>query len=231
MDKNFEYTIKREIQFKQLQDDFYVFKETKTVGEKNPIIIQGVTTQEEINKCNQYEDIKHAEYALYNQDILEYSRNNLFGNSYEKFQEFQIKNPYDYFAEFGLNDEIILIKVSYYDHNIYSIDGIKYPKAIYFDYIQAAMHNGKYNLNKTLEILKTRGDIELLSEDIKPIPYYNSEVGQDMYLEFIWHPSDEDFEKIRDLNDKWGMYEYIIDQIFGLPKKNEVKIKKFKVKR
>lgn len=230
MDKNFEYTIKRDIQFKQLQDDFYVFKEIKTIGKKKPVIIQGVTTQEVIDKCNQYEDIKLAEYALYNQDILEYSRNNLFGNSYEKFQEFLIKNPYDYFTGDDLT-EVVFIKVSYYDHNIYDVDGNKYPKAIYFDYIEAGMHNGNYNLQRALEILKTREDIKLLTKEIKPIPYYNSSDDEDMCLEFIWHPSDEDFEKIKYISDKWEMYKVINNQIFGLPKKDEIRVGKFRVKR
>lgn len=229
MEKSFEYNIKREIQFKQLQDDFYVFKEVKTIGKKKPVIIQGVTTQEAIDKCNQYEDIKMAEYALYNKDILEYSRNNLFGKSYEKFKEFHIKNPYDYFIGDDLT-EVIFIKVSYYDHNIYDVDRNKYPKAIYFDYIEASMHNGKYNLEKSLEILKKRNDIELITEKITSIPYYNSDDERDMCLEFIWHPSDEDFEKIKNISDKWKMYEIIIDDIFGLVKIGETR-KKFKIKR
>ena len=230
MDKTFEYTIKRDIQFKQLQDDFYVFKETKNVGKKKPIIIQGVTTQEVIDKCNQYEEIKLAEYALYDKDILEYSRNNLFGNSYEKFQKYLIKNPYDYFTGDDLT-EVVFIKVSYYDHNIYDVDGNKYPKAIYFDYIEAGMHNNNYNLQRTLEILKIRDDIELFTKEVKPIPYYNSSDDQDMYLEFAWHPSNEDFNKIRDISDKWEMYKTINNHIFGLPKKDEIRVGKFKVKR
>lgn len=222
MNKTFEYNVKRELFFEHIMNDFYAYKEIKTIGDQPAIISSGITTKEDIEKIDQYTNIKHAEYTLCKTDILEFSRNNLFGANLMEIDEFKIQNPYDYFLENQMKD-VSLLKVSYYDYNIYDLAGNKFPKAIYFDYINASMHNGDFVLNKCLDILKNRQDIKLLTEKIVNIPYYNADEGHDKYLSFIWHPSDEDFNKIKALSNHYDIYQYIEDNILKLPRRKKRK--------
>lgn len=232
MKKEISYIIKREIEYLPVINDFYVYKETETIGNNEPIIREGITINV-IDDIKQEESIPFSEYQLYQKDILEFARQNLFGDqkTYEKFKECCIRNPFTYFKENGLKN-VELLFVREYDHSIRDINNKKLPVAIYFDYIEAHMHNGMYNLKEVLEILKKRNDIKFLQNGIVPVPYYNRDEEQSEYLEFIWIPSNEDFDKIADCKDSWDRYNKIKTEIFGLKEKSEEnKNKKYKLKR
>lgn len=221
MKKEILYTIKREIEYLPVINNFYVFKEKITIGNNEPVIKEGITTNV-VNDIKQEEAIPISEYRLYNKEILDFARKNLFSRqeTLKKFEEYQVKNPFTYFSNNELKD-VKLLHLHYYDYSIRDINNKKLPTAIYFDYIQAGMHNGIYDLKEVLEILKQRNDIKFLKEGIISIPYYNSDDYHSKYLEFIWIPSDEDFDKVADYGvDK---YNKIKTEIFGLKEKIGIK--------
>ena len=72
------------------------------------------------------------------------------------------------------------------------------PVAIYFDYTQGGIVDGSYDLNKVADYLSKRDDIELLTSKkgtiIQDIPSYNREEGYSKCVEFIWKPTQTDFD-------------------------------------
>ena len=94
-----------------------------------------------------------------------------------------------------------------------NIDGTSVSRALFFDYIDAKMHNGCYDLKSVVDILLERKDIRLFSrkhwsdvdmenlatnadEAIIGIPGYNSSNEHTEYVCFVWSPSDDDFNAV-----------------------------------
>jgi len=220
MKKEIIYTTKREIEYLPIINEFYAYKEKIIIGNNKPIIKEGITINI-IDSIQQEEPIIQSEYNLYEENILEFARSNLFGHvkTWEKFMEYKIKNPFTYFQENNLS-QVKLLYLRSYDHTIRDINNKKLPTAIYFDYIEAGIHDGDYDLKEVLDILKERNDIIFLKDGIISIPYYNSDEERNEYLEFIWTPSNEDFDKIAECVNSWDRYNKIKTEIFGLKRKN-----------
>jgi len=102
----------------------------------------------------------------------------------------------------------------YYDLSrdlLYNHDGKCISRTIIFDYIDAGMHERRYDLKLAVDILLERNDIRLFSKTrwgnnvdtknlatnadsaIIDIPSYNQFDGEKKYICFAWSASDDDF--------------------------------------
>lgn len=102
--------------------------------------------------------------------------------------------------------------VDWYGGNgqVYDMDGQMYSQPIRFDYIEAQMDNGSYDLELAVEILKQRSDVELLpdggensyrrKEDpvchIGYIPGYNAEEDREYCIAFYLRLPQEDYARL-----------------------------------
>ena len=161
------------------------------------------------------ESINTSQFKLYNKEVLELSRNTLLFQDYKKIDKLMIEKPYSYVMDNGLEDVVNLNFYSY-DNNVYKTDDSKCAKAFHLNYISGHIDNKNYDLEKSLEILKSRDDIHLYSNDIEKVPYYNADDADHKCLDFKWSPTDEDFDKIKDLS-SFKAYDYIAKEILKLP--------------
>ena len=98
-------------------------------------------------------------------------------------------------------DELSFIGLSYYNHTVWDEDGDQIPTQLQFDYIDAQVHNKKYDLKKLKQILEQRaaeGEKITVSE-IQKIPYYNQDGGRHHYLPFSWTPRPEHLRKVTEI--------------------------------
>ena len=114
------------------------------------------------------------------------------------------------------------MRFDYSNHSIFDLNDNKLPRAQHFDYITAKIHDGCYDLKLILEMLEKRNDIQFLKNGITPIPYYNRDSQHQNYLEFIWIPSDEDFEKVKDCLLSWDIAEGVKTFVFGFPEPKNI---------
>lgn len=107
---------------------------------------------------------------------------------------------FDYFQEGGSIANVVRFRS--YDHAFYTLTGETMAAGIRFDYIDAQMRSGVYDLDKVAEILKQRDDITFVfegsrgygeSDPAKPclIPYYNNDSGKETMLTFYFAPTRE----------------------------------------
>ena len=214
-----EYTVKREIKTIPITDEICAYKEKIIMTNRNPVYKQGISLKDIVENIVLNEQIPQCKYKLYSDEVKEFSRCNLFGRSYNEMMKYHIKKPYDYIEANGLND-VELLNISFSDYNIYDISGKKLPKAILFNYSEGFINNEKYNLDKFLNLLKKRNDIIFLKDGIIDIPYYNADEKCNKCLEFIWCPSNEDFEKIAELS-SYQMRMAVCENIFGIKQRWE----------
>ena len=150
------------------------------------------------------------------EDIIKDSQN-MFISEY-RIDKFDILQD-----DINYNGEIILGKIDNFTDNFYEYgNNIPCAKSIPFDYINGNVHNGNYHLEKLLKILENRKDITINRNKytfaIRDIPHYNADYNKDMYIDFTWHPMNEDWVKY--INSKYfesiNRYEYIANEILGL---------------
>ena len=220
--KSIQYTVTRYIESTPVCDNFVAFRDEIKFGDFHQEIKEGITTIEELDKVHDNLEIPTSKFDLWHKNIEDVFRNNQFGynNNYETFRKEVIKNPFTYIQENGLNDASL-----YYINDssfLCDINDRILPSALYFDYIWANVHNGRYDLVKSLEILKKRDDIRFEKEGIQQVPYYNSRPSQEEYLSFFWTPSEEDFAKtLHVLGDSFKRFQFILQEILVLPPTTE----------
>ena len=97
--------------------------------------------------------------------------------------------------------EDLVVFVDWGNFELLTRDGLPLPWVRHFDYIDARMYNGVYNLETAVAILSQRGDI-ILARDryskgfIHPIPGYNATSTQTHSLSFTWAPNVEDYRAL-----------------------------------
>jgi hypothetical protein len=245
MKKQIMYQVNREINWTPImkEEGIMAYHEKLMIGERVLSEKEGIAYLDEILNKKSDEPITNLRIevninnkshyvpaALYKSSGREAFRKNLIGSTegIEKIREEIIEKPYSYIKEHG-NNHVEIILFYFYNHSAYDLQGNAIPKAIYFDYISANIHNQHYNLTELYEKLSQREDIEFIlgkrdKHPIKEIPYYNSEEDRDKCMEFIWIPSDEDFKKIEeDLHDpSYIRYQKIVEKIFGVKMKKVI---------
>ena len=97
-----------------------------------------------------------------------------------------------------LPEDHVLVKFDYSSHMLFDLYEKPYPVGIYFDYIDASMSNGDYDLKLVLESLRERGGVRFIEDEIQNVPYYNNESGCRQFLEFMYVPTREEYIKLWD---------------------------------
>lgn len=120
---------------------------------------------------------------------------------------------FDYFQKGGSIANVVRFRS--YDHSFYTLKGEPMAAGLRFDYIDARMRSGIYDLDKVSEILKQRNDIVFVFEGrtyydetdpAKPylIPYYNNDSGKETMLAFFFTPTQEQARLIQTEYEKTG---------------------------
>ncbi len=81
------------------------------------------------------------------------------------------------------------------DHIIRLLDGRAYRAAVWFDYIQAQIHNGAYDLTKAHEILSKNPNVRELTA-VERIPSYNWESHKSNTLSFKYAIPDDQMDML-----------------------------------
>ena len=126
------------------------------------------------------------------------------------------------------------------DHTVKDADGKYLPVAVHCDYISAGFRNGKYDLQKAVEILQKRDDIKFLKQSrygtredevIESVPSYNSDKGCTSCITFVWQANVADYRKVMDAAGARGTLDFhkaMFDtDILGLQKGGASKYKDF----
>jgi hypothetical protein len=151
--------------------------------------------------------IQHLQGVISNKDLTSFTNGGVLKIDYEV--KMMSQEVLDYFntthytkAWEHMGDEPsgdVPVKMDINAHMLFDLDGVPYPVALYYDYINASMDNGKYALNSVLKHLLTRDDIRFLDDpEVRNIPYYNITEDHSKYLEFFWMPKREDYIKMWD---------------------------------
>lgn len=242
--KKYTYQVQIELNCINIETGFCAYRLKTFKNAKISEEIEGISTLENINNYDPFNNvlIKNANLHLCHNDVKELIRHNTFSTI--SFKDFIINNPYTYLKEIENKDiknkkDYNLYNISVCDHTLRDLNDNILPQAIYFDYMSAGMDNKYYDLNLVLEILKKRTDIEFIQEKeinknieitkepkILNIPYYNSSDSRNKYLKFKWMPSNEDFSKLLSNKKRYpikdlSIYDYIVQEIFGIPKKTK----------
>lgn len=214
MDKLIEYKVKREISKIKISHDISAYKEQIYIDDKLFKTNEGLANNVILDNLDSNISIDSSKYRLYKAEILEELRNTLLFHDYKSIDKFEIENPYSYISINGLKDSITLY-VNYSNYNIYNLNGEQCPKAFRFDYNSGSVNNENYNLEEFLEVIKKREDILLYKDEIQDIPYYNTDEDCYEHIEFNWIPSNEDFNKVSNM-DNYRAHKYIIKEIFKI---------------
>lgn len=109
---------------------------------------------------------------------------------------------FDYIAKGGCLDNIVRTASNW---TFFRADGTIMPTPIYFDYLNAKTHNGRYDLAKLSELLVARNDITFVDGDeyrsatkmfsdkpiIANVPYCNYRSNCSRHIAFYWTPTQE----------------------------------------
>lgn len=140
-----------------------------------------------------------------------------------------VDNPYDVIQSVGTLDmdnpgEYEVFYLHFANHIVEGMDEKPVPQGLKFDYMGSCgqLDDGLYELERILEVIKDRSDIEWLNEEevakITRIPYYNAERNRTSQLEFRWIPSDADYEKIQGEPTSWdrNLRHVVMEKVFGI---------------
>lgn len=160
---------------------------TRAQGSDEVVERQGIIALNDTDKLIKGEKVQNVPYVIFTGDHLKIIRTKGFG--YIQFGDSVADrmDVYDYLVNGGNLGNVLRLNDW---HLLYDLNDDLIQSAMGFDYIEAQIHNGKYDLEKVLEILKVRKDItgELV---IKDIPCYNRDEYHNKFIEFFWLPNRE----------------------------------------
>lgn len=108
-----------------------------------------------------------------------------------------------------------LIVVDFSSLMLFQMDGTVLPTAIHCDYLEAGMHDGNYNLDKLLELLKDDARLTFLDESsrqpgpakIFEIPSCNADETRSRCVGFMYSPTSEEavslWSKMKSYETQW----------------------------
>lgn len=146
--------------------------------------------------------VTHSDFLVYSYDTFAKKRKIFEANKIFMSHNIDVKNKiFDIISEKPeLIESIVLNDFS--NNQFYFIStGKIVPLGVYIDYIDANVHNAKYNLNEVVNILKERGDVYFVTDQysntiIKDIPYYNADRNRSSFIECFIKISSEEAELI-----------------------------------
>lgn len=218
------------LRYKQVKNDICIYQVQLIV---DGIILRNIIRlcyaselKELCNNTITFSNTKHRDldsYLFFKSDIKEAMRENLKNMSNEKY----VLAMEDILDEKVDISNAILGKIDLYTDNFYEYgNNIPIPKSVNFDYTNGDIDNAHYNLEEVLKFLENRKDITINRDKytfaIHDIPHYNTHYStyynRDKYIDFTWHPTDEDWNKYvnSEYFEKWYRYDYIANEIIGL---------------
>jgi hypothetical protein len=124
---------------------------------------------------------------------------------HEATKEFKHRDDfYTAFVEEGMSLEC-LVRIDYGNYLLYDRHNGVLPVARIFDYMNGGVHNGRYNLQKALEVLRGNPSVQFVPHDhrdkgepdsILRIPYYNCDETHQTHLSFRFSPTLEQEQAI-----------------------------------
>lgn len=237
-EKVIPFTAEKKVKWLPISEEIVAFKEDILFNNELFSSKEGLALLSDVENAHHLNEIPHlkkqingrnSEFGLFKKSFLEFIRSNPLNvnKNAELGFDMLIDKPFSYLQTHSVEDITILF-VDYGDNSVYDVNAKLQPQGIYFGYISQHIDNYHYNLEKLLSAIKERSDIEIMKAPhstiygegfIKKIPSYNSEPDRNLWIEFIWSPSDADFEKIKvDLDDRYNRYELIVSKIFGIEK-------------
>jgi len=198
---SYQVKYESELQYIHVYKDIYVFKFTKTseIKKKKTATIQGDCREVDIKRHNKNKTRdffvsstkEEKQIQIVSNGFLEVAQKKGYSDAWDKKK--RIAAPFDMFLDKKITkDNFILSDWSSY--MIFDLDGSPLPCAIYMDYIEAGLSNGRYDLVKAKKILEKRNDIDGLI--LTDVPYYNCSSGCSKYIRLIWQPSKKDYQKM-----------------------------------
>ena len=228
--ENFEKIVeaKQEIKYIKFNDVFTIYKITTILGD-NVTNRTGICLNTQVDEL-----LKHPEtftsnetkgYYLFTKSTPEIFRTDVhsFHNNFNKYNV-NINELFAIIDSLTDFDNFLILKYDtmkeiLLEHN----SELPLPKSMYFDYINGFLDNEVYDLEKVLSVLKTRDDVQIRTDrmcrEIQDVPYYNqNEHGYRKFIDFIWQPKKEDWDKIAHKMTDYNRCEIILKEIFGFTK-------------
>ena len=139
----------------------------------------------------------HSAVMAVSPGYLEEARRTGFitSHNWDALTSMTIKDPV---AALDAGEEVNFIECTPSTNELHDLDGVPYPVAIRFGYIDGRTHSQMYDLKKAVGILSQRDDVTLTPQGagatpryITPAPHWSDEGGN--HIAFVWHPSREDY--------------------------------------
>lgn len=229
--KEKEIVTKQIIEHINYNDIFSLYKIKMVTGEQTSYRY-GLCFNSEITELEKNPEIfisKAKNFNLWKKETPDVIRTDyhFFQKEYSK-HKIQIDDIFDKIETLNDFSDYIILKYESDNELLFEYQkDIPLPKSIYFDYITGNMSNEYHNLEECLTLLKNRTDIEIFTDKhgygrlIQDVPYYNqNEEGNRRYIEFVWKPTQQDWEKLYTecfKTNPYNRYEYIKKNILNLP--------------
>lgn len=227
--KTIEYTTKKEILYKELLktskgETICVYKQVIYINNKEISSSEGICNLISIQQLTANNRLtRMTSLTMFKKNIEDYFLKNNPNTCefFKKLESYEIKKPYSYMKN---NDNWGLYIYDNCSWSLFDYNGEELPKGIFFSYIDACVDNSNYDLEEMLELLKNRNDVVFKDNQNKilSIPSYNCNRYTHSYLEFLWIPNPETFKKVKEFRDSYNRYNYIIENIFGLTRREYV---------
>lgn len=232
MEKTFDIQTKRVVSYLQAvkgYSEYVVFKDEALLGKECVKSTQGITSLKKIENLTKMGSLDtlstDRRFAVIGKrEELRKKLKETHLNDATKGDVIFWDTPYDVIKKHGMIDPDVPSYVEFYwmgEIDIFTVKGESVPRQISFDYMYGAeqMTNQRFDLEKVLDVLKTRTDLKWNNRqgkaEITSIPYYNAEEYCNRQLDFKWIPSDEDFARLNHVENK-KLRQTILTDIFGI---------------
>lgn len=219
MKKVIEFNVRNEYKCEEIlklanNNVICAYKKTSFVNDKVTGESEGLCELNDFISLKGNEPLNNVNLMMYKKEIEQIYVNNCpdYTEFYKKLDDVIINNPYTYIQN---NKDWGLYRLSTFNNSLYDCNGEELPKGIQFNFLNGHMNNGNYDLEAALEMLEQREDIKFQKgENI--VMSISGCVEGDKHLSFIWTPSKEDYDEIKNINISYKKYRYIINKIFGI---------------
>lgn len=220
---------KQEIETVKFNDIFSLYKVTTTVGEQ-VAVKASICLNSELEDLQNTPETFNSEntkgYYIFKKETPEIIRTD-FHEFSKNFAEYNVKvlelmNNIETIEDFS---DYVILKYDTYTDLIYEYGKeTPIPKSIYFDYINGNFSNEYYNLEECLIELEKRTDVVIKTDrqgkKIIYVPYYNQNENDDrQFIDFVWQPTQEDWEKIVPNMKDYNRCETILKKVFNFERK------------
>lgn len=117
------------------------------------------------------------------------------------------------------DEEFEVIKLLPDNHQAVDLDGTHIPVCVRFDYIGGNIDNKHYDLKRLVQILGDRDDVTIELKHgraVQPIEYYNADEERHHYVAFLWHPRQDDYERVMSISVRRRSFSGIAKVVFDL---------------